>query len=93
VAVVPGAQLVNGAPYHCEAVLAGAVDGRVLSGQADIVAGVSQAEQALVIDNAGAPDENFYALYSNADDPDALQGNDGKLVVTFNRPVEVAPRT
>jgi hypothetical protein len=93
VAVVPGAQLVNGAPYHCEAVLAGGVDGRVLSGQADIVAGVSQPEQSLVIDNSGAPDENFYALYSNADDADALQGRTGRLVVTFNRPVEVAPRT
>jgi hypothetical protein len=93
VATIPGAQLVNGAPYHCEAVLAGGVDGRVLSGQADIVAGVSQAEQSLLIDNSGAPDENFYALYSNADDADALQGAIGKLVVTFNRPVEIAPRT
>ncbi|HZI12998.1 MAG TPA: hypothetical protein VE153_21630 [Myxococcus sp.] len=93
VAVVPGAQLVNGAPYHCEAVLAGGFDGRVLSGQADIVAGVTQAEQSLAISNSGTPNDNFYALYSNADDPDALQGATGKLVVTFNRPVEVAPRT
>lgn len=93
VAVIPGAQLVNGASYHCEAVVGGAVDGRVLSGQADIVAGMSQSEQALSINTSGATDASFYALYSNADDPDALQGASGKLVVTFNRPVELAPRT
>lgn len=93
VAVIPGTQLVNGAPYHCEALMSGGADGRVLAGQADIVAGVSQAEQSLVIDNAGAQDENFYALFSSADDPNVLQGENGKLVVTFNRPVEVAPRT
>lgn len=93
VAVIPGAQLVNGAPYHCEAVLAGAVDGRVLSGQADIVAGMSQAEQAFVLSTPGVTDANLFALYSNADDPDALQGQSGSLVVTFNRPVELAPRT
>ncbi|MCY1020455.1 hypothetical protein [Pyxidicoccus sp. MSG2] len=93
VAVIPGAQLVNGASYHCEAVLGGAVDGRVLSGQSDIVAGMSQPEQAMAISAPGATDQSFYAVFSNADDPDALLGNAGKLVVTFNRPVEVAPRT
>lgn len=93
IAVIPGAQLVNGAPYHCEAVLAGAVDGRVLSGQSDIVAGMSQPEQAFAISAPGAADQNFYALYSNADDPDTLHGENGRLVITFNRPVEIAPRT
>ncbi|WP_163998091.1 hypothetical protein [Pyxidicoccus caerfyrddinensis] len=93
VAVIPGAQLVNGASYHCEAVLSGAVDGRVLSGQSDIVAGMSQPEQAMAISAPGATDQSFYAVFSNADDPDALLGASGKLVVTFNRPVEVAPRT
>ncbi|MFP2908977.1 hypothetical protein ACLESD_28835 [Pyxidicoccus sp. 3LFB2] len=93
VAIIPGAQLVNGAPYHCEAVLNGAVDGRVLSGQSDIVAGTSQPEQALSITSPGASDQSFYAVYSNADDPDALMGREGKLVVTFNRPVELAPGT
>jgi len=93
IAVIPGAELVNGAPYHCEAVLSGAVDGRVLSGQSDIVAGMSQPEQAMSVTAPGSADQNFYALYSNADDPDALQGANGKLVVTFNRPVEIAPRT
>ncbi|NMO16965.1 hypothetical protein HPC49_31570 [Pyxidicoccus fallax] len=93
IAVIPGAQLVNGAPYHCEAVLAGAVDGRVLSGQSDIVAGMSQPEQAFLLTNPGAQDANLYAVYSNADDPDALLGANGSLVVTFNRPVEIAPRT
>ena len=93
IAVIPGAQLVNGAPYHCEAVLAGAVDGRVLSGQSDIVAGTSQPEQAFAISAPGAADQNFYALYSNADDPDVLMGENGRLVITFNRPVEIAPRT
>ncbi|QSQ23576.1 hypothetical protein JY651_00905 [Pyxidicoccus parkwayensis] len=93
IAVIPGAQLVNGATYHCEAVLGSAVDGRVLSGQSDIVAGMSQQEQAMSVTSPGATDAVLYAVYSNADDPDALLGNDGKLVVTFNRPVELAPRT
>ena len=93
IAVIPGAQLVNGATYHCEAVLGSAVDGRVLSGQADIVAGMTQPEQAMSVSNPGATDPVIYAMYSNADDPDALMGNDGKLVVTFNRPVELAPST
>jgi hypothetical protein len=93
IAVIPGGQLVNGASYHCEAVLSGAVDGRVLSGQSDIVAGMSQPEQAMAISAPGATDQSFYAVFSNADDPDALLGAAGKLVVTFNRPVEVAPRT
>ncbi|WP_164009531.1 hypothetical protein [Pyxidicoccus trucidator] len=93
VAVIPGAQLVNGASYHCEAVLNGAVDGRVLSGQSDIVAGMSQSEQAMSVTSPGTTDQNFYAVFSNVDDPDALLGRDGKLVVTFNRPVELAPGT
>jgi len=93
IAVIPGAQLVNGASYHCEAVLRGAVDGRVLSGESDIVAGMTQSEQAMSVTSPGTTDQNFYALYSNADDPDALQGQNGKLVVTFNRPVELAPGT
>ncbi|MFP2925555.1 hypothetical protein ACLESO_10115 [Pyxidicoccus sp. 3LG] len=93
IATIPGAQLVNGAPYHCEAVLPGAVDGRVLTGQSDIVAGMSQPEQAMAVSNPGTTDESFYAVFSNADDPDTLHGNNGKLVVTFNRPVEIAPRT
>jgi hypothetical protein len=93
IAVIPGAQLVNGAAYHCEAVLSGTVDGRVLSGQSDIVAGMTQSEQAMSVTSPGTTDPNFYAVYSNADDLDALQGQNGKLVVTFNRPVELAPGT
>ncbi|MBZ4421003.1 hypothetical protein [Myxococcus sp. RHSTA-1-4] len=93
IAVIPGAQLVNGAPYHCEAVLAGAVDGHALSGQADIIAGMSQPEQTFMLSSPAATDANFYAVYSNADDPNALLGQNGSLVVTFNRPVEIAPRT
>ncbi|MCP3144338.1 hypothetical protein [Pyxidicoccus xibeiensis] len=92
-AVIPGAQLVNGATYHCEAVLPGAVDGRVLSGQSDITAGMSQPEQAMSVSTSASTDDNFYAVFSNADDPDTLHGQTGKLVVTFNRPVEIAPRT
>lgn len=93
IAVIPGAQLVNGASYHCEAVLNGAVNGQVLSGQSDIVAGMSQPEQSMSVTSPGATDQGVYAVFSNADDPDALFGESGKLVVTFNRPVEVAPRT
>lgn len=94
VATFPGAQLVNGARYHCEAVLNQAFEGRVLSGQADITAGVSTSEQAVALSTAGnAPDQNVYAVYSNADDTDTLLGAGGKLVIQFNRPIEIAPRT
>lgn len=93
VAVIPGAQLVNGASYHCEAVLNNAVDGRTLSGQANITAGVSQAEQNMFMSASGATDTLLYAVRSNADNADMLMGLGGKLVVTFNRPVEIFPGT
>lgn len=93
VAVIPGAQLVNGASYHCEAVLNQALDGRTLSGQGNIIAGVSQSEQRMALLTSGSTDSLLYAVRSNVDDGYKLLGADGKLVVTFNRPVEIVPGT
>lgn len=93
VATIPGDQLVNGATYHCEAVLNGTVDGRTLSGQANITAGVTQSEQSMVMTTSGSTDTLLYAMRSNADDPSVLLGTNGKLVITFNRPVEIVPGT
>ncbi|PTL83845.1 hypothetical protein DAT35_10290 [Vitiosangium sp. GDMCC 1.1324] len=93
VAVIPGAQLVNGASYSCEAVLNGALDGRTLAGQAFIVAGVNQTEQRVALSASGSLDTLLYAVRSNADAAGTLMGADGKLVITFNRPVEIVPGT
>jgi hypothetical protein len=93
VAVIPGAQLVNGASYHCESVLSEGLDGRTLAGQGDIVAGVSQSEQRVALSASGAPDSVVYAVRSNADHTDTLMGGNGKLVISFNRPVEIVPGT
>ncbi|WNG44627.1 hypothetical protein F0U60_11415 [Archangium minus] len=93
VAVIPGAQLVNGARYNCEGVLNQALDGRTLAGQSVIVAGVTQSEQRMQLTTAGSTDSLLYAVRSNVDDAYKLVGADGKLVVTFNRPVEIVPGT
>ncbi|HEX8437281.1 hypothetical protein, partial [Archangium sp.] len=93
VAVIPGAQLVNGATYHCEAVMGEALDGRTLSGQGDITAGVSQSEQRVALSASGATDALVYAVRSNADNTDTLMGGNGKLIISFNRPVEIVPGT
>ncbi|MBM7118130.1 hypothetical protein [Archangium primigenium] len=91
-AVIPGAQLVNGAEYHCEAVMSETLEGRVLAGQGNFVAGVSQGDQRLALTtDVGATDGFVYAVRSSVDDPSALAGAAGKLVITFNRPVELLP--
>ncbi|XXF76793.1 hypothetical protein P2318_27605 [Myxococcaceae bacterium GXIMD 01537] len=92
VAVIPGAQLVNGANYHCEAVANQQVDGRVLSGERDIVAGVAQAEQRMALTANGSLDNGLYAVNSNADNPAELLGANGKLIISFNKPVQLLPR-
>ncbi|OJT16877.1 hypothetical protein BO221_48175 [Archangium sp. Cb G35] len=93
VASIPGSSLVNGANYRCEAVMAQSMDGLTLSGQGTFTAGVSQAEQRLVMGSIGSTDTLLYALRSNADDTTRLQGADGKLTITFNRPVEIVMGT
>lgn len=93
VALIPGAQLVNGASYRCEAVMSQALDGRTLAGQGTITAGVSQSEQRMAMSTTSSTDELFYAVRSNVDDSTKLLGTDGKLIVTFNRPVEIVPGT
>lgn len=93
VAVIQGAQLVNGASYRCEAVLSQAMDGQTLSGQGSITAGVSQSEQRMALSSSGTADPLLYAVRSNVDDGNRLLGTDGKLIVTFNRPVELVPGT
>jgi hypothetical protein len=93
VAVIPGAQLVNGAAYRCEAVLSQTMDGTTLAGQGTITAGVSQSDQRMAMSTNGSTDALLYAVRSNADDDTKLMGADGKLVVTFNRPVEIVPGT
>jgi hypothetical protein len=92
VALIPGAQLVNGAEYHCEAVLGEPLDARVLSGQGNFVAGVTQADQRIALaTDSGATDNFLYAVRSSVDDPSTLAGNGGKLVIAFSRPVELLP--
>jgi len=94
VAVIPGAQLVNGAEYRCEAVLNEPLDSRVLAGQGNFVAGVSQADQRIaLLTDAASTDSFLYAVRSNVDDPSVIMGAGGKLVVTFSRPVEIVSRT
>jgi hypothetical protein len=93
VATIPGAQLVNGATYACEAVLSQTSETRTLSGQGSFVAGVSQSEQNLALSASGSTDTVLYAVRSNVDDPNVLVGVNGKLVVTFNRPVEIVSGT
>lgn len=93
VATIPGSALVNGAFYYCEAVLSQTVETRTLAGQTSFTAGVSQAEQRLALSATGATDTVLYAVRSNADDTSTLFGVNGKLVVTFNRPVEIVAGT
>ncbi|MFY0570928.1 hypothetical protein ACN28E_44830 [Archangium lansingense] len=93
VAVIPGAQLVNGANYRCEAVMSQSLDGRTLSGQGTFTAGVTQADQRMALTTASSTDDLLYALRSNADDNNKLMGANGKLVITFNRAVEIVPGT
>ncbi|WP_375767583.1 hypothetical protein NR798_38805 [Archangium gephyra] len=93
VASIPGAQLVNGATYRCEAVLSQSMDGVTLSGQGNITAGVTQSEQRMSLSTSGSTDTLLYAVRSNADDTTKLMGADGKLMVTFNRPVEIVAGT
>jgi hypothetical protein len=93
VAAIPGAQLVNGATYRCESVMSQSMDGVTLSGQGNFTAGVSQAEQRMALTTSGSTDTLLYAVRSNADDTTKLMGADGKLMITFNRPVEIVPGT
>ena len=93
VAVIPGAQLVNGAAYRCEAVMSQTLDGRTLSGQGTIMAGVTQADQRMLMTTTSTTDDLLYALRSNADDSTRLMGANGKLIITFNRAVEIVPGT
>ncbi|MFL5352168.1 hypothetical protein [Archangium sp.] len=93
VAIIPGAQLVNGATYKCEGVLNHALDGQTLSGQGYIVAGVNQPEQSMSLSADDSIDYLLYAVRSNMDDDTKLMGANGKLVITFNRPVEIVPGT
>jgi hypothetical protein len=93
VAEIAGAQLVNGASYRCEAVMSQSMDGLTLSGQGNITAGVTQSEQRMVLSTSGSTDTLLYAVRSSADDNTKLVGADGKLVITFNRPVEIVPGT
>ncbi|MFY0528996.1 hypothetical protein ACN28I_39510 [Archangium gephyra] len=93
VVVIPGDQLVNGATYRCEAVMSQSMDGRTLSGQGSFTAGVSQSNQLMTLSTSGSTDELLYALRSTADDSYKLMGANGKLSITFNRPVEIVPGT
>ncbi|HYO64853.1 MAG TPA: hypothetical protein VEU33_02120, partial [Archangium sp.] len=67
--------------------------GVTLSGQGNFTAGVSQAEQRMALTTTGSTDTLLYAVRSNADDTTKLMGPNGKLIITFNRPVEIAPGT
>ena len=93
VALIAGAQLVNGARYRCESVVDQAFDGRVLSGDLEFTAGVSQPSQSLALSASGAVDNVLYAVSSNVDNQNLPQGATARLVVNFNRPVEIMPAT
>jgi hypothetical protein len=83
--------LVNGASYRCYANRAEQFEGHVVQGSLDFVAGVSAAEQTIVLE--AAPDAVLYATSASNEDPGITLGPDGMLTVTFNRPVELVPGT
>jgi len=83
--------LVNGATYRCYANRAEQFEGHVVQGSLDFVAGVSAADQTVVLE--AAPDAVLYATASNNEDPGVTLGADGTLTVSFNRPIEILPGT
>lgn len=91
VAVIPGSALVNGAEYHCEVFRQDASESKVLSGQVNITAGVSAADQALALSIGGSDD--LVALRSNVDNSTTTHGANGKMEIVFNRPAEFVPAT
>ncbi len=95
-ALIEGNRLVNGASYHCEAFRSDLFNGKILSGEADFVAGVDVNAITISTSQSGGStniDEPLYALRSNADSADDLLGDGAGLTVWFNRPVEFVPRT
>jgi len=83
--------LVNGAAYHCVANRADLFEGQVVRGTLDFVAGVSAAEQTIALN--AAPGNVLFATSANNEDPGVTLGSDGKLIITFNRPIELVPGT
>jgi hypothetical protein len=97
---INGGDLVLGATYHCEAFRKdlysdsseNPTDG-VLTGSVDFVAGVDAPEVSLEVKPQDVKGDAslIYAVYSNADDPTTPLGQHAKLIITFNRAVEVVP--
>jgi len=83
--------LVNGATYRCSASRAEPFEGHVLQGSVEFVAGVSAAEQTIGLDSD--PDPVLFATSASNQDPGVTLGADGKLTITFNRPIEILPGT
>jgi hypothetical protein len=83
--------LVNGATYRCYANRAEPFEGHIVQGTVEFVAGVSAADQAISL--TAAPNQVLFATSANNDDPGVTWGADGRLSVTFNRPIEILPGT
>ena len=83
--------LVNGATYRCYANRAEPFEGHTLQGSLDFVAGVASAAQTINLNSD--PDPVLFATSANNDDPGVTLGADGRLTVTFNRPIEILPGT
>lgn len=96
---IAGTDLVLGAPYHCEGFRPGELyeSYGTLVGEANFTPGVDQIDVRMELKaNAGVkpPDgELLYAVNSNADDPQTMLGANAKLIINFNRPVEVVPNS
>jgi len=83
--------LVNGATYRCYANRAEQFEGHIVQGTVEFVAGVSAANQTINL--TAAPNQVLFATSANNEDPGVTRGADGRLSVTFNRPIEILPGT
>ncbi|WP_309895048.1 hypothetical protein [Archangium sp.] len=83
--------LVNGATYNCYANRAEPFEGHIVQGSVEFVAGVSAAEQTIALNSD--PDPVLFATSASNQDPGVTLGADGKLSITFNRPIEILPGT
>ena len=91
---VKGTDMVLGARYHCTAFMPAGLYNSVgaLTGTADFTAGVDAPELGIDLSEAKTSDPDLlYAVDSNADDASTLMGASAKLIINFNRPVEIVP--
>lgn len=92
VALLSGAQLVNGASYNCEVFRSDELAGRVVQSDFSFTAGVD--EPSIGVDlNVSGPGAVLYAVRTNNENSDALLGVSATLIVYLNTPAEIVPGT